>query len=73
MSAIKQADGLGVPMARVARVQSEHMREIRRLHSEEQAMRLPVKLVFPMVLCMLPALFVVLLGPVAIRILDSGL
>ncbi|MDH3299822.1 MAG: type II secretion system F family protein [Acidimicrobiia bacterium] len=73
VSAIKQADGLGVPMARVARVQSEHMREIRRLHSEEQAMRLPVKLVFPMVLCMLPALFVVLLGPVAIRILGSGL
>ncbi len=73
VSAIKQADGLGVPMARVARVQSEHMREIKRLHSEEQAMRLPVKLVFPMVLCMLPALFVVLLGPVAIRILGSGL
>ena len=73
VSAIKQADGLGVPMARVARVQSEHMREIRRLHAEEQAMRLPVKLVFPMVLCMLPALFVVLLGPVAIRILGSGL
>ncbi len=73
VSAIKQADGLGVPMAKVARVQSEHMRELRRLHSEEQAMRLPVKLVFPMVLCMLPALFVVLLGPVAIRILGSGL
>ncbi len=73
VSAIKQADGLGVPMARVARVQSEHMREMKRLHSEEQAMRLPVKLVFPMVLCMLPALFVVLLGPVAIRIFNSGI
>ena len=73
VSAIKQADSLGVPMARVARVQSEHMREIKRLHSEEQAMRLPVKLVFPMVLCMLPALFIVLLGPVAIRVVGSGL
>jgi len=73
VSAIKQADSLGVPMARVARVQSEHMRELKRLHSEEQAMRLPVKLVFPMVLCMLPALFIVLLGPVVIRVMNSGL
>lgn len=73
VSAIKQADGLGVPIAKVVRVQSEHMRELKRLHSEEQAMRLPVKLVFPMVLCMLPALFVVLLGPVAIRVLNSGI
>ena len=73
VSAIKQADSLGVPIARVVRVQSEHMRELKRLHSEEQAMRLPVKLVFPMVLCMLPALFVVLLGPVAIRIFNSGI
>jgi len=73
VSAIKQADSLGVPIAKVVRVQSEHMRELKRLHSEEQAMRLPVKLVFPMVLCMLPALFVVLLGPVAIRILNSGI
>ncbi|MDH3294718.1 MAG: type II secretion system F family protein [Acidimicrobiia bacterium] len=73
VSAIKQADSLGVPMARVARVQSEHMREIKRLHSEEQAMRLPVKLVFPMVFCMLPTLFIVLLGPVVIRVMNSGL
>lgn len=73
VSAIKQADNLGVPMARVARVQSEHMREIKRLHAEEQAMRLPVKLVFPMVLCMLPALFIVLLGPVLIRIANNGI
>jgi tight adherence protein C len=73
VSAIKQADSLGVPVARVARVQSEHMRELKRLHSEEQAMRLPVKLVFPMVLCMLPALFIVLLGPVFVRVMNSGL
>jgi len=72
VSAIKQADKLGVPIAKVLRIQSNHMRELKRLAAEEAAMRLPVKLTFPMVFCMLPALFLLLLGPVAIRLIDNG-
>ncbi len=73
VSALKQADKLGVPIATVLRTQSTHMREIKRLKAEEAAMRLPVKLTFPMVFCMLPALFVLTLGPVVVRIAESGL
>ncbi len=73
VSAVKQADQLGVPLAHILRTQSSHLRELTGLQAEEKAMRLPVKLVFPMVLCMLPALFVTLLGPVAVRVINSGL
>ncbi len=71
VGAIKQADALGVPVARIVRTQAHHMRELKRLGAEEQAMRLPVKLTLPMVFCMLPALFIVLLGPVAIRMIEN--
>ena len=73
VAAIKQADALGVPIAKVLRTQSVHMREIQRLSAEEAAMRLPVKLTFPMVFCMLPALFVITIGPVAVRVVSNGI
>ncbi len=73
VAAIKQTESIGVPMARILRTQSHHMRELKRLAAEERAMKLPVKLVLPMVMCMLPALFLVLIGPVAIRIVSGGL
>ncbi len=71
VGAIKQADSLGVPVARVVRTQADHMRQLKRLAAEEKAMRLPVKLTLPMVLCMLPSLFIVLIGPVVIRAMQS--
>lgn len=71
VGAIKQADSLGVPMARIVRTQASHMRQLKRLAAEEQAMRLPVKLTLPMVFCMLPSLFIVLIGPVVIRVLEN--
>ncbi len=73
VAAIKQTEQIGVPIARILRTQSHHMRELKRLAAEERAMKLPVKLVLPMVLCMLPALFVVLIGPVIIRVMNGGL
>lgn len=73
VAAIKQTEQIGVPIARILRTQSHHMRELKRLAAEERAMKLPVKLVLPMVLCMLPALFVVLIGPVVLRIMNGGL
>lgn len=69
--AVRQAEQYGVPIAQVLRVQAKEMREKRRQRAEERAMKIPVKVVFPVVLCILPALMVVVIGPGAIRIYQS--
>jgi tight adherence protein C len=69
--AVNQAEEYGLPVAQVLRVQSRELRVIRRQRAEEQALKLPVKIVFPLVLCIFPALFVVLLVPAAIRIFEA--
>ncbi|MDP9403805.1 MAG: type II secretion system F family protein [Actinomycetota bacterium] len=66
--ALLQADSYGVPIAQVLRVQSGELRVKRRQQAEERAMKIPVKLVFPVVLCILPTLFIVVIGPAAIRL-----
>jgi tight adherence protein C len=62
-NAIAQADTVGVPLVRVVQEQSGEMRTRRRQRAEEQARVAPVKMLFPMVLLIFPALFVVILGP----------
>jgi tight adherence protein C len=69
--AVRQADEYGLPVARVLRVQAGQLRVRRRLEAEERAMKIPVKIVFPLVMCIFPALFVVLLGPAVIRIMRT--
>ena len=69
--ALAQADRLGVPVAKTLQVQAGELRVKRRQYAEEQAMKLPVKILFPTVLCILPALFVVVLGPAALSIYDN--
>lgn len=66
--AVVQAEEYGLPVAQVLRVQAAELRTKRRQRAEEEAMRLPVKLIFPLGLCIFPSLFIVILGPGAIRI-----
>ena len=73
VASILQAEQFGIPMAQVLRVQAGEQRRKRRQRAEEKAMKLPVKVLFPLVLCILPALFVVLIGPAALSIMDAGL
>ncbi len=63
VSSLVQADKLGVPIGRVLREQSKEMRLKRRQRAEEQAMKVPVKLLFPMAVCILPVLFIIVLAP----------
>ena len=71
VSAIVQADRLGLPLASVLREQAREMRLVRRQRAEEKAQKIPVKLLFPMLLCIFPALLVVVIGPGVIRILGA--
>ncbi len=71
VSSMIQADQLGVSISQVLRVQSKQMRLRRRQRAEEQAHKAPVKMLFPMVFLIFPALYIVLLGPAIPRILDA--
>lgn len=68
ISAVIQADVYGVAIGDVLRTQAAEMRLKRRQRAEEKAMQVPVKIVIPLVLCILPVLFIVILGPAAIDI-----
>lgn len=72
VNAIIQADSYGVPISRVLRAQAGEQREKRRFRAEERAIKLPVKVIFPLVFCILPVVFIVVLGPAYIRF-TSGL
>jgi tight adherence protein C len=66
-----QADMFGVSIANVLRAQSRELRHKRRQRAEEIAQKIPVKLLFPMIFMVLPALFVIVLGPGAIQIYEQ--
>jgi tight adherence protein C len=69
--AVVQADKYGIGIAKVLRTQAKQARVKRRQRAEEKAMKLPVKVLFPLLLCIFPVLFIVLLGPAAIKIIEA--
>ncbi len=72
VQALGQAEKYGVPLGRVLRVQADELRDKRKQRAEERAMKIPVKILFPLMVCILPALIVVILGPGVIDIIQSG-
>ncbi len=69
--AVVQADVYGIAIGEVLRVQASEMRIKRRQRAEEQAMKVPVKVLFPLMLCILPVLFIVILAPAAINAIGT--
>jgi tight adherence protein C len=63
-----QASALGMPLTRVLRTEADELRRRRRQRVREAAAKLPVKLVFPLIVFIMPALFVVIIGPAVVRI-----
>jgi tight adherence protein C len=70
VSAMVQAEAFGIPIAKVLRVQSREMRAKRRQWAEEEAQKVPVKILFPLIFLVMPSLFVVLLGPAILQMID---
>jgi tight adherence protein C len=69
--ALLQADELGMAVGEVLRVQAAQVRLVRRLHAREEAAKTPVKILFPVIFTIFPAMFVVTIGPGAIRIAQT--
>jgi len=71
VNAVIQAEQLGVSIAQVLKVQSDQMRTHRRQRAEQTAHEAPIKMMFPLVICIFPAFMLVILGPAVIRIADQ--
>jgi tight adherence protein C len=69
--AMVQGQSLGVSVGHILRSLAVEMRKRRRAHAEQQAQKAPIKMLFPLVLMIFPALFVVILGPALVSILHA--
>ena len=66
-----QADAFGISISRILRAQSDEMRFKRRQLAQERAQKAPVKMLFPMMLCIFPMIFVIVLGPGVMNLYDQ--
>ncbi len=71
VAAVNQADGYGIAIADVLKVQAQEMRVKRRQRAEEQAMKVPVKVTLPLMLCFMPALLITVVGPAVVGLMGS--
>ena len=70
VTSIIQADELGVSLSRVLRIESANLREQRKQVSREKAMKAPIKMLFPLVFFIFPIIFIIILGPAVIRMIN---
>ena len=68
-NAVIQAEQLGTSLAQILRAQSERLRVRRRQLAEQEARKAPVKMVFPLVFCLMPSLFIFILGPIVVNLI----
>jgi tight adherence protein C len=73
VAAVIQSEQLGVSMAKVLRIQSDQMRMRRRQRAEEKAHQAPVKMLFPMIFLIFPSIWIVLLGPAILQVMNTNL
>jgi len=71
VGAMIQADAFGIPVSGVLRVQAKEMRIKRSQRAEELAQKVPVKILFPLIFCIMPCLFLVVMGPAAITVIQN--
>lgn len=69
--AVVQADTYGIAIAKVLKAQAQEMRTKRRQRAEEHAMKIPVKILFPLIFCIFPTLFIILMGPAVMGIIAA--
>ncbi|MGZ4612086.1 MAG: type II secretion system F family protein [Kineosporiaceae bacterium] len=71
VGAMIQADAFGIPISGVLRVQAREMRVKRSQRAEELAQKVPVKILFPLIFCILPCLFLVIMGPAVVTLINN--
>lgn len=71
ITSLVQADELGVSLGRVLRIESANLRELRKQAAREKAMKAPIKMLFPLVFFIFPSIFIIILGPAVIQIVNT--